>query len=306
MTLELSPGSDLVFRGPFNAVSTTNLKLANSGTERLAYKIKTTAPKRYCVKPNSGFLDPQASTSIQVMLQPQPAGGQQDDRAKHKFMVQWIAVPQTWTDDVENFWKQDAHKLTNVQDSKLKCVFADEQVAVVPNDSFVQRDADTGSGYGEKISNAQPQQQTSRSIVEPIAADNTNRINNTELSPIHPRTTVGQQQQQQAQAQAHQQQNHQDGDDTNKQRTIDHLKEENANLRDRLKTEQQSIRQRNVGGGVDRVDNPVVHGRNQQQQSQKGLTILGFNLSEPMILIAFLIALVFGFTLGYYFFSCSN
>jgi len=266
MTLELSPGNDLVFKGPFNSVSTTNLKLSNSGSERLAYKIKTTAPKRYCVKPNSGFLDPQASTSIQVMLQPQPAGGQQDDRAKHKFMVQWIAVPQSWTDDVENFWKQDSTKLKDVQDSKLKCVFADEQVAVVPNDSFGQRDADAGSGYGEKLSNAQPQQQ---------------------------------QQQQQTSSR-------QDGDDTNKQRQIERQHQEIVSLKEQLKNaEQQTIRQRNAGGVGDRVDNPVVHGRN-QQQSQKGLTIFGINLSEPMILIALLIALVFGFTVGYYLFSCPS
>jgi MSP (Major sperm protein) domain len=65
MTLELIPNNDLVFKGPFTAVSTTALKLSNSGNERLAYKIKTTAPKRYCVKPNSGFLDPRDTASIQ-------------------------------------------------------------------------------------------------------------------------------------------------------------------------------------------------------------------------------------------------
>ena len=65
MTLELIPNNDLVFKGPFNAVSTTTLKLNNSGSERLAYKIKTTAPKRYCVKPNSGFLEPRANANIQ-------------------------------------------------------------------------------------------------------------------------------------------------------------------------------------------------------------------------------------------------
>jgi vesicle-associated membrane protein-associated protein B len=65
MTLELIPNGDLVFKGPFNAVSTTTLKLSNSGNERLAYKIKTTAPKRYCVKPNSGFLDAHTLANIQ-------------------------------------------------------------------------------------------------------------------------------------------------------------------------------------------------------------------------------------------------
>ena len=65
MTLDLIPSGDLVFKGPFNAISTTTLKLSNSGTERLAYKIKTTAPKRYCVKPNCGFLEPNGNANIQ-------------------------------------------------------------------------------------------------------------------------------------------------------------------------------------------------------------------------------------------------
>jgi hypothetical protein len=128
MTLELIPNGDLVFKGPFNVVSTTTLKLANSGNERLAYKIKTTAPKRYCVKPNSGFLDAHATANIQgkknktlhrkfipddffslVMLQPQTAG-QPDDRSKHKFMVQWVAVPNNYTDDVDNFVRRKIEK----------------------------------------------------------------------------------------------------------------------------------------------------------------------------------------------------
>ncbi|UJR20969.1 hypothetical protein I4U23_024075 [Adineta vaga] len=142
MSLELIPNSDLIFKGPFTTVSTTTLKLGNNGNERLAYKIKTTAPKRYCVKPNSGFLDSHTTANIQVMLQPQ-APGQPDDRSKHKFMVQWVAVPSSYTDDVDNFWKQDLKSL-NVQDSKLKCVFAEDQsAAVVPNDSHDHRGSDT-------------------------------------------------------------------------------------------------------------------------------------------------------------------
>lgn len=144
MSLELIPGTDLVFKGPFNAVSTTTLKLANTGNEKLAYKIKTTAPKRYCVKPNSGFLDAHLTTTVQVMLQPHPAG-QPDDRTRHKFMVQWVAVPASYTEDVDSFWKQDL-KGSNVQDAKLKCVFNDEtSAAVVPDDSQKNRVVDAVS-----------------------------------------------------------------------------------------------------------------------------------------------------------------
>ncbi|CAF4645076.1 unnamed protein product, partial [Rotaria sp. Silwood1] len=94
MTLELIPNSDLVFKGPFNVVSTATLKLYNSGNDRLAYKIKTTAPKRYCVKPKSGFLDAHASANMHAMLQPE-AADKPDDRTTHKFMVQWVAVDTT-------------------------------------------------------------------------------------------------------------------------------------------------------------------------------------------------------------------
>ena len=36
------------------------------------------------------------------MLQPQTTG-QEDDRNKHKFMVQWAYVPSDYNDDVESF-----------------------------------------------------------------------------------------------------------------------------------------------------------------------------------------------------------
>ena len=45
---------------------------------------------------------------LTVMLQPHTTG-QQDDRSKHKFMVQWVAVPDNYSDDVENFVRGEQH-----------------------------------------------------------------------------------------------------------------------------------------------------------------------------------------------------
>lgn len=36
------------------------------------------------------------------MLQPHTQG-QDDDRSKHKFMVQWVEVASSYSEDVENF-----------------------------------------------------------------------------------------------------------------------------------------------------------------------------------------------------------
>ena len=50
--------------GPFTDVVTTEMKLKNPSEKKVCFKVKTTAPKRYCVRPNSGILDPGSSTSI--------------------------------------------------------------------------------------------------------------------------------------------------------------------------------------------------------------------------------------------------
>jgi hypothetical protein len=56
--LVLDPSNELKFKGPFDDYVTVSLTIKNPTEKRIAFKIKTTAPKRYCVKPNSGVLDP--------------------------------------------------------------------------------------------------------------------------------------------------------------------------------------------------------------------------------------------------------
>ncbi|XP_067291318.1 vesicle-associated membrane protein-associated protein A [Pseudorasbora parva] len=116
--LNLDPSSDLRFRGPFTDVVTTNLKLRNPSDRRVCFKVKTTAPRRYCVRPNSGIIDPGATVTISVMLQ--PFDYDPNEKSKHKFMVQTIFAPHGAT-DLEAMWK-DA-KPDDLMDSKLRCVF---------------------------------------------------------------------------------------------------------------------------------------------------------------------------------------
>ena len=49
----------------------TTIKITNSGKEETAFKVKTTAPKKYCVKPNTGFVRPGETQMIQVIMQAQ-------------------------------------------------------------------------------------------------------------------------------------------------------------------------------------------------------------------------------------------
>ncbi|XP_075997093.1 vesicle-associated membrane protein-associated protein B/C [Genypterus blacodes] len=116
--LLLEPQHELKFRGPFSDVVTTNLKLANPTDRNVCFKVKTTAPRRYCVRPNSGIID--AGTSINVSVMLQPFDYDPNEKSKHKFMVQSMLAPPDMT-DMEGVWKEA--KPDELMDSKLRCVF---------------------------------------------------------------------------------------------------------------------------------------------------------------------------------------
>uniref|UniRef100_A0A8C7W6R9 Vesicle-associated membrane protein-associated protein A n=1 Tax=Oncorhynchus mykiss TaxID=8022 RepID=A0A8C7W6R9_ONCMY len=116
--LVLDPPCDLRFKGPFTDVVTTNLKLKNPSDRSVCFKVKTTAPKRYCVRPNSGIIDVGATVTISVMLQ--PFDYDPNEKSKHKFMVQSIfALPNVA--EMDAMWKDV--KPHDLMDSKLRCVF---------------------------------------------------------------------------------------------------------------------------------------------------------------------------------------
>lgn len=94
------------------------MKLKNPCDKKVCFKIKTTAPKRYCVKPNSGVVDPNSEVQIAVSLQ--PFEYDPTEKNKHKFMVQSMFAPDGDIDQ-DKLWKEaDTNEM---MDSKLKCVF---------------------------------------------------------------------------------------------------------------------------------------------------------------------------------------
>lgn len=118
----MEPDTELSFKGPFKDVVTTILKLTNPSDKKVCFKVKTTAPKRYCVRPNCGLIDPQESVNVAVMLQPFDYEDSNENK-RHKFLVQSIFPgDEVGAADVEALWK-DLPRSASVMDSKLKCVF---------------------------------------------------------------------------------------------------------------------------------------------------------------------------------------
>lgn len=116
--LTIDPPTELKFKGPFKDVVTSHLHLTNPSDKRVCFKVKTTAPRRYCVRPNSGFVEPNATVNVSVMLQ--PFDSDPNELMKHKFMVQTMFAPEV-ADDMEALWKEA--QPSDLMDSKLKCVF---------------------------------------------------------------------------------------------------------------------------------------------------------------------------------------
>ncbi|GFT65080.1 vesicle-associated membrane protein-associated protein A [Nephila pilipes] len=116
--LVLDPPSELHFKGPFSEVTTSYLKLTNPTERQIGFKVKTTAPKTYCVRPNGGVILPMKSVTVAVMLQ--PFDPENDDRSRDKFMVQSMFVPEGETYQ-DSMWHDVPPE--GLMNSKLKCIF---------------------------------------------------------------------------------------------------------------------------------------------------------------------------------------
>ncbi|XP_026500578.1 vesicle-associated membrane protein-associated protein B/C isoform X1 [Vanessa tameamea] len=120
--LTIEPQNELKFKvdfsGLFELGYTTYMRLTNPSEHTVLFKIKTTAPKKYCVRPNSGVLEP--NSKVDIAITPQPVHVDPNEKHKHKFMVQSVIAPEGKT-NIDQVWKEISPD--QLMDYKLKCVF---------------------------------------------------------------------------------------------------------------------------------------------------------------------------------------
>jgi len=120
--LILEPNNELTFKGPFTEYVNANLTLSNPSPRDVYFKVKTTAPKFYCVRPNSGIIKANDKTQINVMLQSvESPDALENERNRHKFMIQTAFAPDEGQPPVDQFWKGVDSSL--IMDSKLRVMF---------------------------------------------------------------------------------------------------------------------------------------------------------------------------------------
>jgi hypothetical protein len=117
--LTVEPDQTLFFRkSPNNSTAHELLKLTNKSTGYVAFKVKTTAPKSYWVRPSTGVLKAGATAEVQI-IQQQPANHGADPQASmHRFLVQ--AVPSaTGTAPTREDWADWQSRKDTIQEQKL-------------------------------------------------------------------------------------------------------------------------------------------------------------------------------------------
>ncbi|GJM91180.1 hypothetical protein PR202_ga07529 [Eleusine coracana subsp. coracana] len=67
------------------------LRLTNSTKSTVAFKVKTTSPRKYCVRPNNGVVPPRSDCTVVVTMQA-PTVVPPDLQCKDKFLVQSVVV----------------------------------------------------------------------------------------------------------------------------------------------------------------------------------------------------------------------
>lgn len=116
--LQIQP-SELKFRFELRKNIPVTLSLHNPGPERVAFKVKTTSPKKYCVRPSSGIVEPGATKDVQVIMQAQREYPPSLADCKDKFLVQTVQVGPKVSDATPDLFDSSS---SNLKQTKLRVV----------------------------------------------------------------------------------------------------------------------------------------------------------------------------------------
>ncbi|KAM7256661.1 hypothetical protein ACFE04_012402 [Oxalis oulophora] len=99
-----------------------SLKLSNKTDAHVAFKVKTTNPKKYCVRPNTGVVLPRSTCDVVVTMQAQKEAPA-DMQCKDKFLLQSASAPEGTTvkDITAEMFNKDSGNI--VEESKLRVIY---------------------------------------------------------------------------------------------------------------------------------------------------------------------------------------
>uniref|UniRef100_A0ACD5YVC8 Uncharacterized protein n=2 Tax=Avena sativa TaxID=4498 RepID=A0ACD5YVC8_AVESA len=147
--------SDLRFPFELKKQISCSLHLTNRTDGYIAFKVKTTSPKKYCVRPNSGIVAPRSTFDVLVTMQAQREAPP-DMHCRDKFLVQSAVVSRDTTPkDISGdmFTKESGNVVDEV---RLKVVYAPPS-----------QPASINEGSDQESLGSLSYQETTRELAEP-------------------------------------------------------------------------------------------------------------------------------------------
>ncbi|XP_065045804.1 vesicle-associated protein 1-3-like [Musa acuminata AAA Group] len=119
--LEIQP-TELKFPFELKKQSSCSMQLINKTDHFVAFKVKTTNPKKYCVRPNTGMVLPRSTCDVTVTMQAQKEAPP-DMQCKDKFLLQSVTAEHgaTTKDITSEMFNKEPGKV--VDEFKLRVVY---------------------------------------------------------------------------------------------------------------------------------------------------------------------------------------
>lgn len=119
--LKIQP-SELKFQFELRKQSSCCMQLTNKTDQFVAFKVKTTNPKKYCVRPNTGIVLPGSTCDVTVTMQAQKESPP-DMQCKDKFLLQSVIAADgaTTKEITPEMFNKEPDRI--VQEIKLRVVY---------------------------------------------------------------------------------------------------------------------------------------------------------------------------------------
>ncbi|KAI3962371.1 hypothetical protein MKX01_005373 [Papaver californicum] len=139
--LEIQPPKELSFAFKLKKQSSCSVQLLNNSDHYVAYKVKTTNPKRYSVQPNTGVILPNSTCDFIVIMQA-PREAPADLQCKDKFLIQSTVVPaETAPEDIKSsMFSKDNNKYVGENKLRVVIVGQPESLVVLPINEILQEE----------------------------------------------------------------------------------------------------------------------------------------------------------------------
>lgn len=165
--LDIQP-KELKFIFELKKHSSCSVQLANNTHHHVAFKVKTTSPKKYCVRPNVGVISSKSTCEFTVTMQAQRTAPP-DMVCKDKFLIQSTIVPAGTIDEdiTPSMFAKDGSKY--IEENKLR-------VTLISPPSSPELSPISGlrkQGLAHEVSKLKKSQELGRVETQPTVAKDT-------------------------------------------------------------------------------------------------------------------------------------